>query len=216
MRLFLTSFRLGNHPQSLVNMVNGNRKALVIANGCDLFTEDLRQPRVDREIKALAHLGFTPEELDLRQYFDSSSSKPDIGTVLASCGLIWVRGGNAFVLRRAMRQSGFEKCLPDLLQRDALVYGGYSGGIAVLGPTLRGIERVSDPNAIPAGYDPAVIWEGLGILTYSLASHYRSEHSSSPGIEKVVQYWRDERLPFKTLRDGETMVVSGDQETFLT
>jgi dipeptidase E len=196
-----------------------SRRALVIANACDLLAEADRGPRVGREITALENLGFQAEELDLRGYFRNGGEggNPDVlRAKIASVGLVWARGGNAFVLLRAMRQSGFAEALRDALAADSLAYGGYSGGISVLAPTLRGIETVNDPIAIPAGYPPATPWDGLGILPYSLAPHYRSAHPVSPGIDGVVRYYEDARLPYRVLRDGEVGIISGDRDELVS
>jgi dipeptidase E len=203
-------------------------KALVIANACDLLDPAERGLRVDREIAALEGLGFRAEELDLRRHFAAQTGKgrpagesvpgsPSILTSeLASASLVWARGGNAFVLLRAMRQSGFAGLLTQGLASDSVVYGGYSGGIAVLPQTLRGLETVNDPAAVPPGYDPAVPWDGLGVLPYSLAPHYRSAHAASPGIDGVVGYFQAHGMPFKTLKDGEVWVVSGTREELVS
>lgn len=192
----------------------GDRKrALVIANACDLIPEPGRAPRVKREIEALEAIGFQAEELDLRDHFGAGWDA--LGARLDAADLIWARGGNAFVLRRAMRQSGFDALIRDALARDALVYGGYSGGIAVLAPSLRGIELVNDPKAVPEGYDPEVIWDCLGLLPYHIAPHYKSAHPASPGIDQVVRFYIDHDMPFKALRDGEAIEVHGDREELL-
>ncbi|MEO7427285.1 MAG: Type 1 glutamine amidotransferase-like domain-containing protein [Fibrobacteria bacterium] len=228
MRLYLSSYRLGNQPHKLVELVGGAApvpRVLVIGNACDLLAEEVRKPRIEREFSALENLGFLPVELDLRRYFgkpgnngaeNAATGNPEgelaLSAELATASLVWARGGNAFVLLRAMRQSGFAKVLTAALGADSIVYGGYSGGIAVLAPTLRGIETVNDPVSVPAGYDPATPWDGLGLVPYSLAPHFRSAHPASPGIEGVVDYFKARNMPFRTLRDGEAMIVSGDRE----
>jgi dipeptidase E len=100
----------------------------------------------------------------------------------------------------------------EALRRDDLVFGGYSGGIAVLAPNLRGIELVNDITSAPEGYDPAVIWDGLGVLPWSVVPHYKSPHWSSPGIDTVVAYLQAHNLPYRTLSDGEALIISGDRE----
>jgi dipeptidase E len=250
LRLYLSSYRLGNRPQRLMELVAPAApagaakaaavpKALVIANACDLLDQGERRLRVEREIVALEELGFSAEELDLRGYFpdvgfwgdkpiglsiDKPIDKPiekakemtALQAALDSAALVWARGGNAFVLLRAMRQSGFADALIAALAADSVVYGGYSGGIAVLPQTLRGLETVNDPAAVPPGYDPVVPWEGLGILPYSLAPHYKSAHAASPGIDGVVRYFQAHRMPFKTLRDGEVRILSGRREELVS
>lgn len=212
MRLYLSSFRLGNRPERLVELAGKKRKALVIANACDGFDSSKRGQRVERELEALGALGFWAQELDLRKHFRPGGDRVGLHAELYSTGLIWARGGNAFVLRRAMAQSGFDDILVESLLRDDLVFGGYSGGIAVLAPSLRGIELVNDIESAPEGYDPAVIWEGLGILPWALLPHYQSLHWSSPGIDTVVAYMHQHNLPYRTLTDGEALIISGDRE----
>jgi dipeptidase E len=201
-------------------------KALVIANACDLLEPAERGFRVAREIAALEGLGFRAEELDLRRHFQAHTGKEGAGeggipgspsalkSGLDSAALVWARGGNAFLLMRAMRQSGFADLLSDALAADTVAYGGYSGGIAVLPHTLRGLETVNDPAAIPEGYgyDAAVPWDGLGLLRHSLAPHYKSAHAASPGIDGVVRYFQAHRMPYQTLRDGEVLIHSGGRE----
>jgi dipeptidase E len=184
----------------------------VIANACDGFDPAKRGPRVQRELEALGALGFWAEELDLRKHFREGGDREGLHAELYSAGLVWARGGNAFVLRRAMAQSGFDHILSEALQRDELVFGGYSGGIAVLSPSLQGIELVNDIASAPEGYDPAVIWEGLGILPWSIVPHYKSPHWSSPGIDTVVAYLQAHKLPYRTLSDGEALIVDGARE----
>lgn len=210
MRLYLSSLRLGDRPERLVELAGGGREALVVVNACDGFDPGERPARVERELRSLRGLGFAAEELDLRDYFAGGpgGGREGLAERLAGKGLVWARGGNAFVLMRAMRQSGFDALIKDLLRKDALVYGGYSGGIAVLGPTLEGVELVNDPVAVPAGYAPGTPWEGLGILPFAIAPHYKSPHPSSPGIDKLVELLESRKVPFKTLRDGEALIVA--------
>lgn len=217
----------------LVAPASPGPKALVIANACDLLDPAERALRVDREIAALEGLGFRAQELDLRRYFPglrrnfpaptdaggsggatSPTSPSNLKAELDSASLVWARGGNAFLLLRAMRQSGLDVMLAGALAADTLVYGGYSGGIAVLPRTLRGLETVNDPDSVPEGfgYDTAVPWEGLGILDYSLAPHYKSAHAASPGIDGVIRYFKARGMPYKTLRDGEALIRSGGRD----
>ena len=58
------------------------------------------------------------------------------GTVdrLAAFDIVWVRGSNVFLLRRALADTDADTALINLLQRDAVVYGGYSARACVLIP----------------------------------------------------------------------------------
>jgi len=67
-------------------------------------------------------------------------------------------------------------------------------------------------DVVPAGYDPELRWDGLGILPYCLLPHYKSDHPESAGIDQTLEYMVDHHLPFKALRDGEVLVKDGDRE----
>lgn len=145
------------------------------------------------------------ERVDLREYFGKQN---ELEKKLSEFGVIWVRGGNVFVLLRAMRKSGFDIILNHLAKKDNILYGGYSAGICVLAPMLKGIDLVDDPNVCPYEEDTfGDIYKGLGIIEYSIVPHYRSDHPESEKMEEVVGYMREHNIPFKILRDGEVILI---------
>ncbi|WP_446216225.1 Type 1 glutamine amidotransferase-like domain-containing protein [Micromonospora sp. IBHARD004] len=127
MRLYLSSFRLGNRPERMLDPLRGDTRAAVVTNADDYKDVDLRAISVERELNDLRGVGLKPVEVDLRRYFD----RPDaLRPVLEETDLIWVRGGNPFILRRAMTPTGTDEILRELLAEDRVVYGGYSAGRA--------------------------------------------------------------------------------------
>lgn len=209
MRLYLSSYGVGNKPEELVRLVGErNKRVAVIVNAGDA-DESYRPTGLAKQITILNELGFQPEEIDLRKYF----GKPEeLKEVLTQFGLIWVRGGNVFILKRAFEQSGLNKILPELLQKDAFVYGGYSAGAIVVTPTLIGVDIVDDAAQIPPGYSADFSWEGLNLVPYSIAPHFESNHPESEKISQVVQYFKVNNIPFKSLRDGEVLVINREKE----
>lgn len=203
MKLYLSSYRLGNNPEKLVELFFDNKKVVVIANAMDFVEDSQRAEKVKQSIMEIKDLGLFPEEIDLRCYFDKQK---ELGKKLNDCGAVYVRGGNAFVLRRAMIQSGFDKWIRDKNKDPNFVYAGYSAGVCVLSPTLHGLELVDDPNFIPERYNSEIVWEGLNIIDYSFAPHYQSDHPESENVNKEVEYFIKHKIPFKTLRDGEVII----------
>ena len=205
MKLYLSSYGLGNDPNLLAALVGDNKRAAIIMNAQDAVSPERRAERLQKEIDGLTALGLQPEELDLRNYFkDSSNLEHD----LAKYGLLWLRGGNAFILRRAMVQSGFDQAIRNLFAKDEIVYGGFSAGICVLTPDLHGIELVDDPNVVPEGYNSEILWEGMGLVDFAIAPHYRSDHPESAAIEKVVEYYKKHEIPYKALHDGQVILAN--------
>jgi dipeptidase E len=176
----------------------------VIANALDAAPADIRTQGVHDELAALEQLGLTAEELDLRDYF---ADHQRLAETLAGYQLVWLRGGNAFVLRYALARSRADDILTELLRRDALVWAGYSAGCCVLAPSLRGLELLVDPGAVRAHYGADPMWEGMGLLAFAIVPHYRSRHPQSEAAEQVVARYRTEGVPYRALRDGQAIVI---------
>lgn len=204
MKLYLSSYRLGENPQRLADLFGRNKKVAVIANSMDFLTEvSQRQEAASREIKDLNNLGLIAEELDLRQYF----SKPEqLQEKMKEYGGIWSRGGNVFVLRKAYKESGLDVWLKEHESNCEFVYSGYSAGVCVLAPSLKGYEIVDDPSKTPEGYKAETIWEGLSLVSYSVAPHYMSPHPEAEAVNLVVDYFKKESIEYKPLRDGEVII----------
>ncbi|MCP3726638.1 peptidase E [Paraburkholderia sp. CNPSo 3272] len=105
------------------------------------------------------------------------------------------------------KQSGFDVAIADSLERDRIVYSGFSAAAVVASSTLRALDRVSDPAEVPPGYDAAVVWDGLGILPFSLVVHFQSDHPASVAVGEEVAFYERHQMPYRTLRDGEAFVI---------
>jgi dipeptidase E len=211
MRLYLSSYQIGDCPEALEALLGENRRTALVANALDPYPNprESRETRLARQAAHLAPLGCACEELDLRNYF----GRPDaLAAKLSEFGLVWAHGGNSFVLKRAFEQSGCDRILAGMLRRDAIVYGGFSAALMMVTPTLRGIDLCDDIVSVPAGYRPEFSWEGLGLVPYSIVPHYRSDHPESAMMEAVVRYMDENQMPYRTLRDGEAIVIDGDRE----
>jgi dipeptidase E len=211
MRLYLSSERLGERAGALLAMLGGPRVA-IIANGYDgasATARDIYRTEVYDPIAEFKSLGLEPHEVDLRAHFDDAAS---MRQRLKGFDLVWVMGGNSFVLRRAMKQSGFDNVVRDMLDADAIVYGGYAAGAVVAGPSLRGLELMDDPFELPDGYDEPLIWNGLGLTPFAIVPHYQSRHPEAAAAEKVVSYMRARRTRFRAISDGEVIVQVGNLE----
>jgi dipeptidase E len=206
MKFYLSSYKIGNHEEELKNMISStNMKTAYIPNALD-FTDDLERRREseEKDINDLNRFGLNVERMDLKGYFNQ---KEKLKEKILEYGVIWVRGGNTFVLRQAMKISGFDEILLEIHENDNLVYGGYSAGICVLGPSLKGLEIVDDANIMPYEGIKNIVWEGVGILNYNIVPHYRSDHPESEGAEKVVEFMIKEKILFKALKDGEVIII---------
>tara|TARA_Y100000310_G_scaffold39318_1_gene36913 strand:- start:240 stop:854 length:615 start_codon:yes stop_codon:yes gene_type:complete len=204
MRFYLSSYKLGNKTNELKKLIPKNNKTAYIPNALDYSTDLERRRKGEAfDIKELTKVGLDVELLDLRNYFGKSN---ELKNKLKSFGVIWVRGGNVFILRQAMKLSGFDKIIKTLLDTDML-YGGYSAGVCILASNLHGIDLMDDLTVRPYGKPLEIIWDGLDILDYLIIPHYTSNHAESEDANKCVAYMKKEGLPFKTLKDGEVIII---------
>lgn len=210
-RLYLSSFRLGDHPEHLLRLAGDGAQVAVVANSVDGAPADIRREGVERELADLTGLGLRPHELDLREL-----SGPDaVQAALEGVDAVWVRGGNTFVLRVELARSGADAVLAEAVRRDALVYAGYSAGGCVLAPSLRGLELV-DPVEDVGRVRPGacVVWEGLGVLDRAFVPHWSSPgHPETEMIDDVVARYDADATPYWKLSDGQALVVDGDSAT---
>ena len=208
MNYYLSSYRFGNHIEELKNLIPNNNKIGYISNAGDWVGHDSerKQERVNEEMAFLNKIGFRSEHLDLKDYF---GRKDALQGKLNDLGGIWICGGNTFVLRQAMKLSGFDELFTNLKSRNDFLYAGYSAGICILSDNLKPIDQVDEPFSFPYDGISEPIYNGLGVFNYILLPHYDSDHHESADIEREVQRCIENKWLFKTLRDGEVIIIKG-------
>ena len=203
MELYLSSYRLGNEQKRLTEMVGKGNKIAVIGNAMDDVDDSLRKEKIQENFDELRSIGLDPCEVDLRLYFDRPK---ELAEKMSEFKAVYVRGGNVFILRRAFYESGFDKWILSQKDNPNFVYSGYSAGGCVLSPNLRGMEIVDDLDASAEGYKSGIVWGGLGIINYSFVPHFESDHPESARVGESVEYLKKNRIPYKTLHDGEVII----------
>lgn len=206
MHLYLSSFQFGDNPERLVELYGANKKVALISNALDSFSDITRRKLSEEEqLSSLTDLGLIPESIDLRNYFGKQN---ELDKKMQEFGGVWVRGGNVFVLRLAYKMSGFDVILQSInKERSDFVYGGFSAGVCVLAPSLQGLELVDDTQATQLAYQQPALTDGLGIIDFAFAPHFRSDHPESEAIEKVVEYYETNKITYRALRDGEVIIL---------
>ncbi|WP_433661934.1 Type 1 glutamine amidotransferase-like domain-containing protein [Nocardia sp. CA-128927] len=211
MRLFLSSYRFGAHYDRLAAMVGEPGRVALIPNACDAWPEAWAGA-VTSDTVPLRKLGYAPETVDLRDFVGSPA---ELDRTLAEFPMVWVRGGNTFVLRAQFARSGADLVLPKLLAADALVYAGYSAGACVMTPDLHGIETVDDPAEVApvCGIEP--LWDGLGLVDRRIVPHVDSPTDPDGECGAVAEFYRAEGIAHWALTDDDAIVVDGDRTEVL-
>lgn len=162
MKFYLSSYRVPTPKdlEQLVGKAYADMRVVFVANAKDYYIDRIRDLKINEtkayfEVLGVRHI----DVVDLRMYRGVKS----LSKKLQDYDLIWVNGGNTFMLRYEMKQSGFDAVLPGLLEKGA-VYGGESAGAVVAGSSLLGVELADS-----AEFAEEIIWSGLGLLSKSLS-----------------------------------------------
>ena len=203
MNLYLSSYRIGESGADL-GKLRGTGIAFVVPNALD-WSPDIERRRnyLAREIEDLRQWGIVAESLDLRTFFGEEQLLRDR---LEECTMLWVVGGNTFLLRRAMAQSGLDAILASKREDPDFLYAGYSAGACVLSPSLEGIHLADNPQAEADGYPGKLLWNGLGLIDYYFVPHFRCDHPESRAMEDVVAFYDLKGVPYRTVADGQVII----------
>jgi len=192
MRIYLSSYRLGRRASSLQR---AGGRALIVMNALDEYEQ--RMLSWDREVEDLARLGYLSEELDLREYWGATAGS--VQSRLHGADLIWVVGGNAFVLARAATAAGLATALAE---SPHLTYAGYSAGACLSSTDLQGIDLMDDERTRPPNYRRDMPARTLRLMSSRFVPHAGTEEARA-----AATHLRDRGLDFFELADGEDMLL---------
>lgn len=206
MKLYLSSYKVGDEPEKLTALFPKNKNVGYIPSALDFTKVDLerRQTHIEKDMESLRQANLQPVLLDLKEYFE----KPEtLKTKLSELGGIFISGGNTFILRQAMKLSGLDSILTDGKVPEEFVYAGYSAAGCVLSPTLKSYSIVDDAADLPYEKQREIVWEGLGLIPFAFMPHFDSNHRESEDVRREIAYCKENGIPYKTLRDGEVMII---------
>lgn len=211
MRLFLSSENFGKYPEKLVELVGRNKRVAYIGNAKDYLSETDRRDKVVEHCNQFLSLDFEFVEFDLRDYFtDPEKLKKEF----TRFGLVWISGGNTFLLNSALKQSGMDKLLIEKICSDEIAYGGSSAGAIIATPSLRGSELGDNPGMVKILYGKDVVWQALNLVPYYIVPHYDNEWFGDES-KAMAAYFDKKRWEYIILRDGQVQYVNGDKSELL-
>ncbi|MDV6269875.1 Type 1 glutamine amidotransferase-like domain-containing protein [Rhodococcus globerulus] len=209
MKLFLASYRFGDHHTRFAELVGPGARIAVIAAAADAWPAAARASAVTSELTPLRRAGYDAEELDIRDYAHSPDA---LERALRTFDCVWVRGGNTFVLRAQLARTGADDVLERLVRNGDLAYAGYSAGAAVATPTLTGLDVTDDPSDVLATCGIEPVWTGLGLVDFAIVPHGGGSVLEDPAATaRTIAILTKERIPFRVLSDQQVVVVDGDE-----
>ena len=119
--------------------------------------------------------------------------------------IVHMEGGNSFYLIKAIRETGFDEILKDLLN-EGKVYIGTSAGAYIMCPTI----EVSDWDETGKLRFDVHDFTALNHVPFLIKVHYKDKQE-----EKVKGKIKTLKYPLRILRDGQGILVEDNKYTFL-
>jgi len=148
---------------------------------------------------ALKNEGYPIEEIDIE-----GKSQEELKKFFEDKNIIQVEGGNSFYLLRAIRATGFDKIIKELIDAGK-IYIGMSAGSYVMCPSI----EVSDWNKDGRDRFGVTDFTALNYVPFILKVHYTDEMKSL-----VKEKMATLKCPLRILRDGQGILVEDDKYTF--
>ena len=202
MVLYLSSQKFGDNNDFLKKWINNhNNKILLIFNALDAKGQDRINNNIREDIGLLEEIGFEVTVIDLKKYFDKYD---ELNRICQNYNTFCVMGGNVFVLRQAMKYSGFDTFLKKISNNDNYLYIGYSAGGCVLSKRLDMFESVDEP--IDFYNKGEIVYDGIGFINYTFIPHYKSNYHKAYLIDEIVDTCKKDNIEYKAFRDGEAII----------
>lgn len=153
-------------------------------------------------------LNFSYSEIDIADLDEN-----DLKSALDGHDIVLVEGGNTYYLLKAVRDSGFEKIIRDLISQ-GVVYIGSSAGSYIACPSIimatyseRGFDRFGITD-----------FTAMNLVPFLIKAHYTPEMK-----KKLEDEFNDFKYPLRILndnqalliRDGEVRLLGGGDEIIL-
>lgn len=159
-----------------------------------------RSPFLDNVKKIIKDEGYSFEEIDIED-----KNKDELRNFFKDKNVIHVEGGNTFYLLKAIRETGFDEILKELLN-EGKVYIGTSAGAYVMCPTI----EVANWNESGRDRFGLTDFTALNYVPFVLKVHYKDDME-----EKIKENMKSLKLPFRILRDGQGILAEDGKYTFM-
>lgn len=150
--------------------------------------------------EAMVKLGWDYEEIDIE-----GKNEEELREVLKNKDIIYVEGGDTYYLLRAIKESGFDKVVKELLDRGA-IYIGSSAGSYVACPTIEMAAWIDN------NFDASILddYTAMNLVPFIMIVHYE-DYNEKIIKEKMVDF----KYPIRVLRDDQTLLIKDDVVEFL-
>jgi dipeptidase E len=172
-------------------MLSIEKKVAFIPNAKDSYAD---KSGLDRQRDFFLEKGFKVKDVDLNKFKDDKLYKE-----LSKYKIIYVAGGNCFVLLQKMSESDFDKILPKLLKK-GIIYVGASAGGCVMGSSIEPLGLLDQPE-----YAQLDDFNGLGYIDFVFVPHV-GHPKYDKGIKELYKKY-SKKFKLQKFTDTEGIIV---------
>lgn len=190
-KLLLTSAGT-NVKKEIIRIIPKSASELKIA-----YITTASKPELDKNYsyidrKELINLGFQIEDLDIE-----GKNEEELTKLLINKDIIYVQGGNTFYLLKAVKESGFDKVIKEMIDKGK-IYIGVSAGSYIACPTIEhAYWKHADKNIVGLKDLTA-----LNLVPFFLTAHFEENY------RKYVELGaKKTKLPVVALSNSQAVLV---------
>jgi len=151
-------------------------------------------------VPAIKENGYYFEEIDIKD-----KSKNELRNFFKDKNIIHIEGGNTFYLLKAIRETGFDEILKELLN-EGRVYIGTSAGSYIMCPTIE-VANWNDDGRDRFGVTD---FTALNYVPFLLKVHWKEEKK-----QNILDNIGSLKYPLRILQDGQGILVEDEKYTFV-
>ncbi len=152
---------------------------------------------ITRHKQAMKEQGYSYEEIDIE-----GKSEEELRSFFKDKNIIHMEGGNTLYLLRAVKKTGFDKILKDLIN-NGIIYVGTSAGSSIMGPVIDFSSWITKDT-------PKEDLIALNYVPFVFKAHY-TDDKETEYKEKTNKVG----YPVKFFRDGQGILVEDGKYTFV-
>lgn len=152
---------------------------------------------MERHKVRMKELKWDFEEIDI-----AGMKEEKLRQTLKDKEVIYVEGGNTFYLMKAIRESGFQGVLEDLLEQ-GVIYIGTSAGSYVCSPS---IEMANWKHQDKYDHYGVTDLTGMNLVPFIITAHYVPEY-----MELISEKIKTAEHPVRILTDEQALLIQDDE-----
>ncbi|PJA53320.1 hypothetical protein CO166_02285 [Candidatus Roizmanbacteria bacterium CG_4_9_14_3_um_filter_36_11] len=195
MKLLLTSAGM-NVKDEIVNMLPKPTNQIRLAHIITASKPELNKNYLMKDKDGMKDLGFDVEDIDIE-----GKNQMELREIFKDKEIIYVQGGNAFYLLKAVKESGFDQVVKDLINQGK-IYIGVSAGSYIACPTIEQAKwKHQDRN-----HCGLTDLKALNLVPFLITAHFEEKYR--PVIEQAAKACR---YPIVALNDTQAILIEDEK-----